>query len=184
MQGGIVLRLATRADIPLLNPLIAESARQLSRGYYDDREVESAIRHVFGVDTALVEDRTYYVATLNGALAGCGGWSRRDALYGGDQRPVGAPTFLDPRTDPARLRAFFVAPSAARQGVGRRLFEECQDAARAAGFSSLTLMATLPGVPFYSALGFEPVEDVTDVLPDGIPLRFVRMTRPLDSRPH
>lgn len=184
MQGGILLRVAAPSDVPHLTPLISESARQLSRGFYSDREVESAIRHVFGVDTALIEDGTYYVATLNGALAGCGGWSRRNTLYGGDQRRVGTPSFLDPATEPARLRAFFVAPSAARRGVGRKLFEECQEAARAAGFRALTLMATLPGVPFYSTLGFEQVEDVTDVLPDGVPLRFVRMTRVLDSLAH
>jgi GNAT superfamily N-acetyltransferase len=184
MQGEIVLRLATRADIPHLNPLIAESARRLSRGFYDDHEVESAIRYVFGVDTGLIEDRTYYVASLNGAVAGCGGWSRRNTLYGGDQRPVGTPSFLDPATEPARLRAFFVAPSAARRGVGRRLYEECVEAARAAGFRSLTLMATLPGVPFYATLGFETVEEVTDLLPDGCPLRFVRMMRSLDTDPH
>jgi GNAT superfamily N-acetyltransferase len=185
MTGAITLRAATRDDIQALSALIAESARLLSRGFYTEQEAESAIRFVFGVDTALVDDGTYFVALLDGTLAGCGGWSRRNTLYGGDQRPVGeggdAP-LLDPARDAARIRAFFVAPTAARRGVGRQLLEACEHAAGAAGFRSLTLMATLPGVPFYQALGFTPDEDVVDVLPDGTPLRFVRMSKRIGDR--
>lgn len=175
------VRIATRDDVPALQRLITDSARELSRGFYTDAEIASAIRFVFGVDTSLVDDGTYFVAELDGALAGCGGWSRRNTMYGGDQRPIGEATLLDPTREAARIRAFFVAPTAARRGVGRRLLEECAAAASQAGFQSLTLMATLPGVPFYSALGFLPDEDVVDILPDGVPLRFVRMTRPLDG---
>ena len=177
MMPAVNLRIATRDDIPSLSRLIATSARELSRGFYSESETESAIRYVFGVDTALIDDLTYYVAELDGALAGCGGWSRRNTLYGGDQRPVGGASLLDPRREAARIRAFFVAPTAARRGVGRALLAECTRAAAASGFRALTLMATLPGVPFYSALGFEAEEDVVDVLPDGTPLRFVRMSR-------
>jgi GNAT superfamily N-acetyltransferase len=177
VNAPVAIRLATRDDIPALDALIEQSARELSRGYYTDTETESAIRYVFGVDSTLVDDGTYFVASLDGVLAGCGGWSRRNAMYGGDQRPVGSSSFLDPATEPARIRAFFVAPSAARRGVGRRLLDACTDAADRAGFRSLTLMATLPGVPFYGALGFQKAEDVVDVLPDGVPLRFVRMTK-------
>jgi GNAT superfamily N-acetyltransferase len=162
-------------QLPDLNRLIVESARILSRGYYTDQETESAIKYVFGVDTALVNDGSYFTASLNGVLAGCGGWSKRRTLYGGDQRPVGGAEFLDPAMDPARIRAFFIAPSAARQGVGKALFEACKTAAQEQGFKELELMATLPGVPFYQVLGFKTVEDVTDVLPDGVPLRFERM---------
>lgn len=182
MAEAVSLRLATYDDIPSLSRLIVDSARQLSRGFYTDAETESAIRYVFGVDTALVQDGTYFVATLEGALAGCGGWSRRDTLYGGDQRPVGEPLLLDPAKDAARIRAFFVAPTAARRGVGRALLNACTAAARQAGFRSLTLMATLPGVPFYSALGFHADEDVVDMLPDGTPLAFVRMSKPIVER--
>ena len=164
-----------------MSALIVESARVLSRGFYTEQEAESAIRFVFGVDTGLVDDGTYFVAELDGVLAGCGGWSRRNTLYGGDQRPMGEASLLNPATDAARIRAFFVAPSAARQGVGRRLLDECERAARAAEFKSLTLMATLPGVPFYQALGFAPDEDVVDTLPDGTPLRFVRMSKPIEE---
>jgi GNAT superfamily N-acetyltransferase len=169
------VRLSTLEEVPILNDLIVESARQLSKGFYTDQEAESAIRYVFGVDTALVKDGSYFTATLDGKLAGCGGWSRRRTLYGGDQRPVGGDEFLDPAKDPARIRAFFIAPTAARQGVGRAIFEACKQAAIARGFTSLELMATLPGVPFYQVLGFEKVEDVSDTLPDGVAIRFERM---------
>lgn len=175
--SSLILRLATREDVPRLANLIEHSARELSRGFYSDAEAESAIRYVFGVDTLLVDDGTYFVASLDDVLAGCGGWSRRNTLYGGDQRPVGEASLLDPASDAARIRAFFVAPAAARRGVGRAMLDACSLAARSAGFRSLTLMATLPGVPFYAALGFESDEDVVDRLPDGTLLRFVRMSK-------
>jgi N-acetylglutamate synthase-like GNAT family acetyltransferase len=177
MASEVSLRVATLDDIPVLSRLISESARQLSRGFYTEAEAESAIRYVFGVDTALVNDQTYYVASLEGQVVGCGGWSRRNTLYGGDQRPVGSAEFLDPARDAARIRAFFVAPTAARRGVGRALLEECTEDAYRAGFRSLTLMATLPGVPFYAALGFHADHDVVDTLPDGTLLKFVRMSQ-------
>jgi N-acetylglutamate synthase-like GNAT family acetyltransferase len=171
----VQIRRATAGDVAALNALIARSGRDLSRGYYTDAEIESALRYVFGVDSALIHDGTYFVVEDAGTLLGCGGWSRRRTLYGGDQRPVGADELLDPARDAARIRAFFVAPEAARRGVGRALLAACVDAARAAGFRSLELMATLPGVPFYRAQGFAEVEPVEDTLPDGIVLRFVRM---------
>lgn len=180
MPPEITLRLATPDDVPALGALIADSARVLSRGYYTDAETDSAVRHVFGVDTRLVRDGTYYVAVREGQPVACGGWSRWRTMYGGDQRPVGEAALLDPARDAARIRAFFVAPAAARQGVGRALLARCAADAAAAGFRTLTLMATLPGVPFYEALGFRRVADVVDVLPDGVPLRFVRMERDVD----
>lgn len=174
----VTLRAATAADVPALNALIERSARELSRGFYTEREAQAAITHVFGVDSALVADGTYFVAEWDGALAGCGGWSRRRTLYGGDQRPVGGSDFLDPHSEPAKIRAFFVAPEYARRGIGRALLDHCAREAGKAGFTALELMSTLPGVPLYAACGFERVRDVTDVLPDGTPVRFVLMTRP------
>jgi GNAT superfamily N-acetyltransferase len=174
---AITLRLAGPADIPVLNPLIERSARTLSEGYYTPRQIDAAIRHVFGVDSRLVEDGTYFVAQEGIRLVGCGGWSRRPTLYGGDQRPVGPAEWLDPAVDAARIRAFFVAPEAARRGIGRRLLEACAEAAGRAGFTRLALMATLPGVPLYSACGFVQVEPVIDVLPDGTAIEFIRMER-------
>lgn len=181
MASSVSLRPATRSDIPALTALIVQSARELSRGFYTPGETESAIRFVFGVDSALIDDGTYVVAEMDGILAGCGGWSRRNTMYGGDQRPMGDANLLDPSKEPARIRAFFVAPHAARRGVGRAILGACTDAARAAGFTGLTLMATLPGVPFYAALGFTADEDVVDVLPDGTRLRFVRMSRRIEG---
>lgn len=175
------IRRATPDDVPSLNALIARSSRALSRGFYTASQTESAIRYVFGVDSSLVADGTYLVVSEDDVILGCGGWSRRRTLYGGDQRPVGnVDDLLEPVREPARIRAFFVAPEAARRGVGRLLLAECARAARAAGFRSLELMATLPGVPFYAASGFEERDTVVDVLPDGTALRFVRMGRPVD----
>jgi GNAT superfamily N-acetyltransferase len=173
------VRLAQLADVPALNALIERSARQLSIGYYTAPQIDAVVRHVFGVDTRLIEDQTYFMILDDGQPAGCGGWSRRRTLYGGDQRPMGGVDWLDPAVDAAKIRAFFVAPEFARRGVGRQLLASCEAAARDAGYSSLELMATLPGVPFYSALGFKPVRDVTDVLPDGTAIEFVHMQRPV-----
>jgi GNAT superfamily N-acetyltransferase len=178
----IALRRAHLHDVPVLNALIARSARALSVGFYTPEQSEAAIRHVFGVDTALVDDGTYLVAEIDGQLAGCGGWSRRRTLYGGDQRPVGDKDLLDPAVDAARIRAFFVAPEWARRGVGRRILEACDEAAAGAGFTSLELMATLPGVPMYAACGFTEIERVVDLLPDGTALPFVRMGRSVHRR--
>jgi GNAT superfamily N-acetyltransferase len=173
------LRLATDADIPALNALIERSARDLSRGFYSPQQIDAAVRYVFGVDSNLVADGTYFVITSGEDIAGCGGWSRRKTLYGGDQRPMGSDDRLDPAVDAARIRAFFVAPEYARRGVGRRLVDVCVERASAAGFSRLELMATLPGVPLYAACGFTRVRDVTDVLPDGTKIEFVLMQRPI-----
>ena len=174
---SLLIRAATRADIPGLHALIGASARALSAGYYTPAQIDAAITYVFGVDSGLVDDGTYFVVESAGELIGCGGWSRRGALYGGDQRPMDAAPILDPATEPARIRAFFVAPGWARRGIGSRLLAVCQAAAEAEGFTSLELMATLPGVPLYRRHGFREVERVTDQVPSGIALEFVRMRR-------
>lgn len=172
------IRECTRDDLPLVNALIVDSATVLSRGFYSEAESQSAIRFVFGADTTLIDDQSYFVVVApNGDIAGCGGWSFRNTLYGGDQRPMGSADRLDPAHDAARIRAFFVSPAYARRGIGRLLLTQCANAAAAAGYARLELMATLPGVPFYSAMGFAEIEPVTDTLPDGTLLRFIRMTR-------
>jgi GNAT superfamily N-acetyltransferase len=160
-----------------LSALIAESARVLSRGFYTPAQIEAAIEYVFGVDTRLVDDGTYYAVEAGDALVACGGWSRRGALYGGDQRPMEEAPRLDPARDAARVRAFFVAPAWARQGLAGRLLDVCARAAAAEGFRTLELMATLPGVPFYARHGFAEVERVVDRVPSGAALEFVRMVR-------
>ncbi|MBI1808568.1 MAG: GNAT family N-acetyltransferase [Gemmatimonadetes bacterium] len=175
------LRTATADDIPALNALIERSARALSVGFYTPVEIDAAVRYVFGVDSRLVADGTYFVVEDDGAIVGCGGWSWRRTLYGGDQRPMDARDAADPAVEPAKVRAFFVAPERARRGIGRQLLTACFDAARAAGFRRVELMATLPGVPLYAAAGFMEIARVVDTLPDGTPLPFVRMGRSLES---
>jgi hypothetical protein len=125
----IVIRLATESDRPALAQLIPASARELSRGYYSDTQTESAIAHVFGADSRLIADGTYFAAEEDGRLVGCGGWSRRRTLYGGDQMKAPEDPLLDPSTEPARIRAFFVHPDCAR-GVAPVL--QVPDAARKA----------------------------------------------------
>lgn len=174
------LRVATPADVPALNPLIVRSARAHSATYYSAAQTEAAIRYVFGVDSQLITDRTYFVAEdEHHHIVGCGGWSRRRTLYGGDQRPMGTSDLLDPAVDAARIRAFFVDPDHARRGIGRLLLETCATAALTAGFQWLELMATLPGVPLYKSQGFQETKRVTDVLPDGTSIEFVQMERPV-----
>lgn len=180
-SGVLHFRLARLDEIPALNALIHASADVLSRGFYTPEEIEAANRYVFGVDSTLVEDGTYFVGEDDGALVACGGWSRRGALYGGDQRRMEAAPILDPAKDPARIRAFFVHPNWARRGIGRKLLDLCSDAARAEGYRALELMATLPGVPLYAATGFVEIEPVSDMMPNGVAVRFVRMRRALDA---
>ncbi len=171
-------RLATMADVPALNTLIAASARGLSVGFYTPAQIEALVEHVFGVDTQLIADCTYYVIDApGGAPAAAGGWSARRTLYGGDQMKGRADPRLDPASDPARIRAFFVHPDWARRGLGRRLYEACAAAAGAAGFRALELMATLPGEPLYRALGFEAAERVETALPGGVVVPLTRMVR-------
>jgi GNAT superfamily N-acetyltransferase len=177
------LRLATPGDVPRLQALIEQSVRALSAHYYTSSQIESALRHVFGPDTQLIADRTYYVIESEGGeLAAAGGWSRRRTLYGGDQMKGAEDPLLEP-TEAARIRAFFVHPAWARRGLGRRLFERCAEDAARAGFRKLELMATLPGEPLYRALGFAPLERVVATLPDGERLQVVHMARPLSPSP-
>lgn len=173
------LRPATRADVPRLCDLIDLSVRALSADYYTPAQIDSALKHVFGPDTRLIDDGTYFVIESDaGELIAAGGWSRRRTLYGGDQMKSAADP-LDPATEPARARAFYVHPDHARRGLARRIFERCAADATAAGFRAMELMATLPGEPLYLALGFAPIERTTAELPAGESLALVRMRRAL-----
>lgn len=174
----LVLRPASRHETAALEALIARSARKLSEGYYSAEEIAAAIEHVFGVDTELIEDGTYLVAEVDGVLAGCGGWSRRKTLFGSDRAASRESGTLDPETEPAKIRAFFVHPAWARRGVGRAILARCESEARAAGFRACELMATLPGVPFYRAMGYE---GDTPIRYDagGVTLAFVPMRKAL-----
>jgi GNAT superfamily N-acetyltransferase len=169
------LRLAQLDDVAELQALIARSARGLSVGYYTPAQTEAAIRHVFGVDSQLIADRTYLVIEADGRIVACGGWSRRRTLFGGDQTKSGDDPLLDPVSEPARVRAFFVDPLETRRGLGRRLVNECLVAARAAGFRALELVSTLPGEPLYLASGFRVIERFELTLPGDIRVPVTRM---------
>lgn len=181
MALPLTLRAATPADVPALEQLITVSARRLGAGHYDPKETEAAIAHVFGVDSELIADASYLVAEVDGTLAGCGGWSRRTTLFGGDRFAGRDNGFLDPSVDPAKIRAFFVHPDYARQGVADALLAACEAAAAEAGFTHVELMATLPGLPFYQSCGFVAGEDVTLDL-GGVPVMFVPMAKALRAR--
>ncbi len=176
------VRRATLDDRAALEELIAESARGLSRGDYSEEQVEAAIASVFGVDTELILDGTYYVAEAEGSPVGCGGWSRRRTLFGGDRYAERDSGELDPSAEPAKIRAFFVHPGWARRGVGAAILETCEREARARGFRSVELMATLPGLRLYRACGYEGDERVAYDLGDGVRIEFVPMRKALRRR--
>ena len=170
------MRAATPGDVPALNDLIATSVRELSAGVYAPEQIEAALARVFGVDTQLIEDGTYFIIDGDAGIAAAGGWSGRRTLYGGDQAKDRSDPLLDPRTEAARIRAFFVHPAHARRGLARQLYDVCERAARAAGFRQFELMATLPGEPLYLALGFTIDERVV-LVPNGVAVPFARMSR-------
>ncbi len=158
MKEGFTLRLARPEDAPILEALILASVHGLQAGTYTEAQREAALGPVFCVDDALIEDGTYFVveAVAEGRIVGCGGWSRRQAKYGRSEprSEDGAKVYLDPTHDAARIRAFFVHPDFARQGIGRALLLECERALQRAGFTSAVLSATLAGVPLYTAMGY------------------------------
>ena len=175
----VSLRKARLEDRAALARLIELSARALSGEDYTPEQIEGAVGHVFGVDSELIRDGTYFVAEAAGALVGCGGWSRRRTLFGGDQYAGREPSELDPARDAARIRAFFVHPAWARRGIGRALLERCEAEARACGFRSLELMATLPGLRLYRAHGYVEGARVTHDLGGGVRIDFVPMRKDL-----
>jgi GNAT superfamily N-acetyltransferase len=162
-----------------IQQLIAESARKLSREHYNDAQIEGAIATVFGVDTTLIEDGTYFVVESDGQLAGCGGWSKRKTLFGGDQYSSRDTAYIDPETDPAKIRAFFVHPAHARKGIARMILSRCEDEARAEGFHALELLSTLPGIEFYKSCGFVETGNFHLDLTETVKLEFVPMRKDL-----
>lgn len=171
----VKIRPANLDEVPQLEKLIAASVRGLSQNYYSPEQIESALIHVFGIDTQLILDGTYFVAEVENILAGCGGWSKRKTLFGGDQAKLTEDNLLDPKTEPARIRAFFIHPDFARRGIGKQIIKACESAAQAAGFSQLEMGATLPGEPMYAAVGYHVIERFDYQLRDGIILPLVRM---------
>lgn len=212
------IRKAVLADVPVLRRLIEASVRGLQARDYTEAQIEGALRSVYGVDTQLIADGTYFVAeavveqagaapdsaiaaeegvSVSGSgeeregtagqsgsaveqkpvIVGCGGWSQRKTLFGGDQWNARQDDLLDPARDAAKIRAFFVHPDWARRGIGTLILEACENAAKAAGFKRLEMGATLSGVPFYAAKGYAALEDVSVPLGNGESLPIVRMAK-------
>jgi GNAT superfamily N-acetyltransferase len=174
-----IIRKATLADRDAIAQLIKESARHLSREHYSDEQIEGAIATVFGVDTNLILDGTYFVADSSGSLVGCGGWSRRKTLFGGDQYATRDASYLDPQTDPAKIRAFFIHPQHARKGIARAILAACESEATAAGFQSLELMSTLPGIELYRACGYVGDNRAELEVGDGLTISLLPMRKEL-----
>lgn len=175
----MIIREARIEEREAIQKLIAESARLLSREHYSDTQIETAIITVFGVDSDLIDDGTYFVAEIDGELAGCGGWSKRKTLFGGDQYSSRDATYLDPQSEPAKIRAFFIHPDHARKGIARAILSRCEDEARAQGFHALELMATLPGIEFYKSCGFIETGNFDLDLTDAVKLELVPMRKEL-----
>jgi N-acetylglutamate synthase-like GNAT family acetyltransferase len=175
----LTLRKATLADVAQIQALIARSARGLSTDDYRPAQVEGALRGAFGVDTQLLADETYFVVEEDGRLVGCGGWSFRSTLFGSDARAGRDSSTLDPRTQAAKIRAFFVDPACARRGIGTLLLEHCEQEARARGFARVELMATLPGVKLYAARGYVGADMVHFDVGSGESIEFIPMSKGL-----
>ncbi|MEW6684350.1 MAG: GNAT family N-acetyltransferase [Nitrospirota bacterium] len=173
------LRKAVLQDRDILETLIARSARQLGALDYTAEQIEGALRGAFGVDTQLIHDGTYFVVESEGRIVGCGGWSRRRTLFGGDSHAERSAAELDPRVEAAKIRAFFVAPEYARKGIGTRLLRHCEDDARSCGFSRLELMATLPGARLYARHGYVAGVPVQYELDQGVTIELISMSKTL-----
>jgi len=186
----IRIRQAVPADTPTLRKLIDASVRGLQAQDYTPAQIEASLKTVYGVDSQLIADGTYFVAEAGGVeeagstgsgakpvIVGCGGWSKRKTLFGGDHWSGREDTLLDPAKDPAKIRAFFVHPQWARRGVGSLILEACETAVRSAGFKWLEMGATLSGVPFYKAKGYEELENLQVPLGDGESLPIVRLAK-------
>ena len=172
-------RLAVTADIPALTELMDAAIAELQRGFLDDAQIASS-RAIMGLDSQLIEDGTYFVVEAGDDVAGCGGWSRRATLYGGNLTPGRDSKPLDPMVEPARIRAMYTRPAYARRGVGRLILSLCEAAAAAEGFTRLELMSTMSGEPLYIAYGFRPLERLTDAT-GGAPVPLVRMGKDVNS---
>jgi GNAT superfamily N-acetyltransferase len=159
---------------------MAASITHLQKPFLSDAQIEAS-RHVMGLDSQLIADRTYFVVHDRTTIAGCGGWSRRATLYGGDHARNRNARLLDPATEPARVRAMYTAPDYARQGVGRLILALCEQAAAAEGFGHVELGGTLAGEPLYTACGYHVTEHITETV-NGTPLPLLRMRKALTQK--
>jgi GNAT superfamily N-acetyltransferase len=196
-RAKVRIRKAVLAEIPVLRELIEASVRKLQAEDYTPAQMEGALETVFGVDSQLISDGTYFVAEAKGAemlsglakisgakytgagwtIAGCGGWSKRKTLYGSDHWTGREDALLNPPQDAAKIRAFFIHPAWARQGIGSRILEACEIAASAAGFTSYEMGATLTGAKLFGAKGYMAVENIEVPLKNGLSLPVIRMAK-------
>ena len=172
-------RIARPEDLAALREVMRRSIENLQDDFLTPEQV-AASHKVMGLDAQLVTDGTYFIVESSGSIAGCGGWSWRSTLYGGDESVVARePQALDPATEPARIRAMYTNPDFVRRGVGRLVLELCEEAARSAGFKAATMMATMAGVPLYRACGYVEAEPPITANIDGIEVPLVRMEKRL-----
>lgn len=173
-------RLAREDDVPALEALIPVSVRALQAPHYSPAQMEAALGLVFGVDCQLIRDGTYFVVEGDAQIVGCGGWSKRRSLYGGDGNRAEPDPELDPKRDAARVRAFFVHPMWARHGIGRSIMAACERAIVAAGFRTVDIVATLAGEPLYASFGYTVVEHYEIAMTGGLSLPVTRMTKSME----
>lgn len=173
------IRPAHPHEMEALNGLIHVSARVLSQGEYSKQEIEGLIQYVFGVDSELVQDQTYFVIEKESFPIACGGWSKRLTLFGGDACETRESGYLDPSKDAAKIRAFFVHPDFSRQGLAKLLMAHCENEAKKAGFTKIELMSTLPGIKFYQAQGYKGDQVIDYTLPNGRIVKFLPMGKVL-----
>lgn len=173
------IRPAQLNEMDALNELIHASARALSLEDYTPEEIDGLVQFVFGVDSELVHDQTYFVIQKEGVYAACGGWSKRRTLFGSDACETRESGYLDPNKEAAKIRAFFVHPDYARQGLAKQLMDACEKAARESGFKKMELMSTLPGIKFYRAQGYKGEDKVDYTLPNGLIVKFLPMEKQL-----
>ena len=182
MDDQPTLRLAREDEADAIDALMKASTADLFRAYYDEEQTAASVRYIASVDRTLIADGTYFVLEADEQLVACGGWSRRDKLYTGSGDAADDARLLDPATEPARVRAMFVRPDWTRRGLGTRILEACEAAARAEGFRTMALMATLPGVPLYERFGFVATEEVELRMPDETSISAVAMEMPLPDQ--
>ncbi len=171
-------RLAGPGDLPALNALMNAAIADLLPQFLSPAEVEASFS-IMGLDTQLIDDGTYFIVELDGQLAGCGGWSRRATLFGGNHTAGRDARLLDPKTEAARVRAMYTSPAFTRRGVGREVLALCEGAARREGFAHVELAATMGGKPLYEACGYKPIELLMVPTPGGIEVPILRMGKPL-----
>lgn len=174
---GLTHRIARLDDLEALRSLMNAAILELQKPFLDERQIASS-QTIMGLDTQLIEDGTYFVVESSGVLAGCGGWSRRATLYGGDQSPGRSAALLDPSRDAARVRAMYTHPEHVRKGVGRLILGLCEAAARNEGFTQVELMGTMAGEPLYRACGYAVIEPVEDAR-GGASVPLLRMRKSL-----